>query len=72
VAAFVKERGAVPGVQIAHAGRKASCNVLWENNAAPIPAEAGGWETVAPSAVPFRDGDPFPARRHCADTLLAL
>jgi 2,4-dienoyl-CoA reductase-like NADH-dependent reductase (Old Yellow Enzyme family) len=60
VAAFVKERGAVPGLQLAHAGRKASCNVPWENNGAPIPVEAGGWETVAPSTVPFREGDPVP------------
>src|SRR5450631_1623531 len=37
VAAFVKERGAVPGLQIAHAGRKASCYVPWEKNGAPIP-----------------------------------
>lgn len=60
VAAFVKERGAVPGLQIAHAGRKASCYVPWEKNGAPIPVEAGGWETVAPSAIPFREGDPVP------------
>ncbi len=60
VTAFVKERGAVPGLQIAHAGRKASCRVPWENNGAPLPIEAGGWETVAPSAIPFREGDPIP------------
>ena len=51
----------MPGIQIAHAGRKASCNVPWEKNGAPIPIEAGGWLTVAPSAVPFRDGEPAPA-----------
>lgn len=60
IAAFIKERGAVPGIQIAHAGRKASCNVPWEQNGAPIPVEAGGWETVAPSAIPFRETDPIP------------
>jgi 2,4-dienoyl-CoA reductase-like NADH-dependent reductase (Old Yellow Enzyme family) len=60
IAAFVKERGAVPGIQIAHAGRKASCHVPWEHNGAPIPMDAGGWETVAPSAIPFREGDPVP------------
>jgi 2,4-dienoyl-CoA reductase-like NADH-dependent reductase (Old Yellow Enzyme family) len=58
IAAFIKERSAVPGLQIAHAGRKASCHVPWENNGASIPVEAGGWETVAPSAIPFREGDP--------------
>jgi 2,4-dienoyl-CoA reductase-like NADH-dependent reductase (Old Yellow Enzyme family) len=61
IAAFVKERGAVPAIQIAHAGRKASCHVPWENKGAPIPVEAGGWQTVAPSAIPFREGDPAPA-----------
>jgi 2,4-dienoyl-CoA reductase-like NADH-dependent reductase (Old Yellow Enzyme family) len=60
IAAFLKERGAVPGIQIAHAGRKASCHVPWENNGAPIPVEDGGWETVAPSAIPFRETDPVP------------
>jgi len=60
IAAFLKERGAVPGIQLAHAGRKASCNIPWEKNGAPIPVESGGWETVAPSALPFRAGDPAP------------
>src|ERR1035438_5180845 len=60
IASFIKEQGAVPGIQIAHAGRKASCHVPWENNGAPIPVEAGGWKTVAPSAVPFRQTDPVP------------
>ena len=50
----------MPGIQIAHAGRKGSCYVPWENNGAPIPIEAGGWVTVAPSAVPFREGEPAP------------
>jgi 2,4-dienoyl-CoA reductase-like NADH-dependent reductase (Old Yellow Enzyme family) len=58
IAAFVKQMGAVPGIQIAHAGRKASCHVPWEKNGAPLPIEEGGWQTVAPSAVPFREGDP--------------
>jgi 2,4-dienoyl-CoA reductase-like NADH-dependent reductase (Old Yellow Enzyme family) len=60
IAAFIKEQGAVPGIQIAHAGRKASCRVPWEGGA-PIPAEQGGWQTLAPSPVPFRSGNPVPA-----------
>ncbi len=60
IASFIKQQGAVPGIQIAHAGRKASCYVPWENKGAPIPAEAGGWQTVAPSAIPFRETDPVP------------
>ncbi len=60
IATFIKERGATAGVQLAHAGRKASCHVPWEKSGAPIPVEAGGWETVGPSAIPFREGDPIP------------
>ena len=60
ITAFIKQQGAVPGIQLAHAGRKASCRVPWEGGAAIRPEE-GGWQTVAPSAVPFRDGDPLPA-----------
>jgi 2,4-dienoyl-CoA reductase-like NADH-dependent reductase (Old Yellow Enzyme family) len=60
IAAFIKKQGAVAGIQIAHAGRKASCHVPWVKNGAPLTAEEGAWVTVAPSAVPFRDGDPPP------------
>jgi 2,4-dienoyl-CoA reductase-like NADH-dependent reductase (Old Yellow Enzyme family) len=60
IAAFIKQHGAIPGIQIAHAGRKASCHVPWEQDGAPIPESQGGWQTVAPSAVPFRESDPIP------------
>ena len=49
---FLKEQGAVPGIQIAHAGRKASANKPWEGDD-HIETGNGGWETIAPSAVPF-------------------
>lgn len=51
-AKFVKAHGAVPGIQIAHAGRKASAARPWEGGAHLSEAE-GGWPTIAPSAVPF-------------------
>ncbi len=60
IAAFIRQHGAAPGIQIAHAGRKGSCYVPWEKNGAPIPVEAGGWLTEAPSAVAFREGEPVP------------
>jgi len=60
IATFIKQHGAAPGIQIAHAGRKGSCYVPWENNGAPIPLDAGGWLTEAPSAVAFREGEPVP------------
>ena len=66
IAAFVKQRGAVPGMQIAHAGRKGSTRVPWEGGA-PISLDQGGWQTVAPSAIPFRPGDPAPVELSCAE-----
>jgi 2,4-dienoyl-CoA reductase-like NADH-dependent reductase (Old Yellow Enzyme family) len=59
IAAFVKAQGAAAGVQLAHAGRKASVKRPWEGGAA-IPVSEGGWQTVAPSAIPFRPEDPQP------------
>jgi len=51
---FIRMHGAVPGMQIAHAGRKASCNKPWLGGKALSHAE-GGWVTSAPSAVAFGD-----------------
>ncbi|OAM51325.1 oxidoreductase [Methylovorus sp. MM2] len=47
---FVKQQGAIPGIQIAHAGRKASCDTPW-NDGKFLSKEKGGWQTVAPSAI---------------------
>ncbi len=49
---FLKDHGAVPAIQIAHAGRKASASRPWDGDRHLQPDE-GGWEIVAPSAVPF-------------------
>ena len=49
---FIASQGAAPGIQLAHAGRKASTEVPWEGHGG-IADERGGWEPVAPSAVPF-------------------
>ena len=51
---FLREQGSIPGVQLAHAGRKGSTLRPWEGNAA-VPESKGGWKPVAPSAVPFSD-----------------
>jgi 2,4-dienoyl-CoA reductase-like NADH-dependent reductase (Old Yellow Enzyme family) len=56
---FIREHGAVPGIQLAHAGRKASTDLPWLGGK-PLTPEAGAWTTVAPSAVPFADGYPSP------------
>jgi 2,4-dienoyl-CoA reductase-like NADH-dependent reductase (Old Yellow Enzyme family) len=49
---FVKSQGAVPGIQIAHAGRKASAALPWKGGAS-LANDKGGWETIAPSALAF-------------------
>ena len=51
-ASFLKAHGAVPGIQLAHAGRKASTRVPWEGSGT-VPESEGGWAAVAPSALPF-------------------
>jgi len=52
IATFVKAHGAVAGIQIAHAGRKASADLPWRGGAHLSEAQ-GGWETLAPSALAF-------------------
>jgi 2,4-dienoyl-CoA reductase-like NADH-dependent reductase (Old Yellow Enzyme family) len=59
IAAFIKAQGAVPGIQLAHAGRKAGCAKPW-NGGKPLARDAGGWRTHGPSDVPFGD---YPAPR---------
>ena len=55
IARFVKAQGAVAGIQLAHAGRKASTARPWEGGK-PILPGSGGWQPVAPSPIPFGDG----------------
>jgi len=60
IARFVESQGAVAGIQLAHAGRKASCDVPWKGGAGLRSPEAGGWPVVGPSAVAFDEGNPVP------------
>lgn len=60
VAGFIREQGAVAGIQIAHAGRKAGTFSPWSAQRGFIPQDAGGWQNVAPSPLPFADGAPTP------------
>ncbi|GLR08236.1 NADH:flavin oxidoreductase [Mixta theicola] len=53
IARDIKAAGAVPGIQIAHAGRKASANRPWEGDDHIAADDGRGWETIAPSAVAF-------------------
>lgn len=52
ITAFVRGQGAVPGIQLAHAGRKASTHAPWRGHGG-VPVDEGGWPTVGPSAVAF-------------------
>ena len=60
IARFVASQGAVPGIQLAHAGRKASSEAPWKGGAMLKTAAEGGWTVVGPSPLPFRVGDPVP------------
>jgi 2,4-dienoyl-CoA reductase-like NADH-dependent reductase (Old Yellow Enzyme family) len=53
---FIHEQGSVAGIQLAHAGRKASTQRPWEGGGPIAPEGPKGWKTVAPSALPFDEG----------------
>lgn len=57
---FVHSQGTKAGIQLAHAGRKASCNLPWLGGK-QLSLDNGGWQTVAPSALPFGESDRPPA-----------
>lgn len=59
IARFIKEQGAVPAIQLAHAGRKASTDAPWRGGGPLGPANRG-WQPLAPSAIPFTPAHPVP------------
>jgi 2,4-dienoyl-CoA reductase-like NADH-dependent reductase (Old Yellow Enzyme family) len=63
---FIVGHGAVAGIQLAHAGRKASTARPWEGGL-EVPRQRGGWEAIAPSAIPFTEGYPLPAEMSLED-----
>lgn len=56
---FISFHGSIPGIQLAHAGRKASHSVSWKGNRL-VPLNEGGWKTVAPSSIPFSNETDLP------------
>ncbi|MEP6713414.1 MAG: NADH:flavin oxidoreductase/NADH oxidase, partial [Ferruginibacter sp.] len=56
---FIESNGAVPGIQLAHAGRKASHSSPWKGGASLTP-EKGAWDTLAPAAIAYKEGEPLP------------
>lgn len=57
ITGFIHAHGAVAGIQLAHAGRKASHEVPWKGNAQLHPDEPNGWHSVAPSAIAFTESE---------------
>lgn len=56
---FIRSQNSVPGIQLAHAGRKASTYSPWKG-AGEVKPENGGWQTIAPSPIPFDANYPHP------------
>ena len=59
ITSFIKSQNSVPGIQLAHAGRKASTYSPWKGSG-KVPIEDGGWQTLAPSPIPFSENFPLP------------
>jgi 2,4-dienoyl-CoA reductase-like NADH-dependent reductase (Old Yellow Enzyme family) len=60
IVTFIESQGSIAGVQLAHAGRKASTTSPWKGGKALPTDDAQAWQTVAPSAIPFHEGEPSP------------
>lgn len=59
IVSFIHENGAIAGIQLAHAGRKASCDLPW-NGGEQLTESENSWRTVGPSAIPFKQGQQAP------------
>ncbi len=59
IVTFIESQNSIAGIQLAHAGRKASHDIPWKGSAV-LTAEEGAWQTFAPSAVPYKESDPLP------------
>ena len=59
ITSFIREHNAVPGIQLAHAGRKASHSRPWKGSK-PLAGNEGGWQTLAPSPLGYKETDPLP------------
>lgn len=66
IAQFVLDQGAMPAIQLGHAGRKASVGRPWEG-AKPLSQDEGGWSTIGPSSLPYAQGWPTPTEMGPSD-----
>lgn len=67
IAAFIRSQDAVPGIQLAHAGRKGSTQPPWHGGRVIAPEAAKGWVPLSPGATPFHAGDPPPRAMTASD-----
>ncbi|MBV8474368.1 MAG: NADH:flavin oxidoreductase/NADH oxidase [Hyphomicrobiales bacterium] len=72
IVASIKQYGAVPGIQIGHAGRKASANRPWEGDDHIAETDPRSWETIAPSAIAFGGGLPRVPRAMTKDDIVGV
>ena len=70
IVTFIESQNSIAGIQLAHAGRKASHDIPWKGSAV-LTAEEGAWQTFAPSAVPYKESDPLP-KEMSKDDILSL
>jgi len=71
ITSFIKSQNSVPGIQLAHAGRKASTFSPWKG-VGKVEIENGGWQTLAPSSISFADNYPDPKEMNEKDIKLVL
>jgi len=66
IAAFIQSQDCVPGIQLAHAGRKASHDKPWLGGK-PLDVDDGGWQVQGPSPLPFDENEPMPEELSVSD-----
>jgi 2,4-dienoyl-CoA reductase-like NADH-dependent reductase (Old Yellow Enzyme family) len=71
IAKFVEDQGAVPCIQIGHAGRKASVGRPWEGTE-PVPVDKGGWNVISASELPYAKGWPVPKAMSKSDVAASM
>jgi len=71
ITSFIKSQKSVPGIQLAHAGRKASTFSPWKGSG-EVTIEKGGWKTLAPSKLQFADNFPDPKEMSLSDIKLVV
>jgi 2,4-dienoyl-CoA reductase-like NADH-dependent reductase (Old Yellow Enzyme family) len=71
ITSFIKSQNSLPGIQLAHAGRKASTFSPWKGTG-KVDLENGGWQTLAPSPIPFADNFPLPKEMTGDDIKLVI